>query len=151
MLGKPILLEALRATIAADGDDPAQASTLVPGEPSELVDRAYLDDQLELLGNARLATFRQLFAETSENLLQQLGAAAAADDRERLRRTVHQLGSAAAALGLAQLFARCSAIEAVALLPSADPAAMVDELATLRRRSLEALDERLRLLKARSE
>jgi hypothetical protein len=49
------------------------------------------------------------------------------------------------------LFARCSAIEAVALLPSADPAIMVDELAMLRRRSLEALDERLRLLQARSE
>jgi HPt (histidine-containing phosphotransfer) domain-containing protein len=77
--------------------------------------------------------------------------ARAPHDRERLRRTVHQLGSAAAALGLAQLFARCSAIEAVALSPSADPAIMVDELAMLRRRSLEALDERLRLLQARSE
>lgn len=150
MLGKPILLDALRQVIA-EGDEPLPSTTLAPTEATELVDRTYLDGQLEMLGAGRLATLRQLFADTSDALLRETKAALAHNDREEVCRLVHQLGSAAAALGLAQLFGRCSAVEAGLPTEINGLTRLLDDLGDLRDRSLAALDERLRLLRVRSE
>jgi len=88
---------------------------------------------------------RQVFAETADGLSQTIADAARSGDHAGYRRGVHQLGSAASALGLGVLFARCTFVEANAASMSADELqAVAQELATLRRMSLSALDQRLR-------
>jgi HPt (histidine-containing phosphotransfer) domain-containing protein len=92
-----------------------------------------------------LRALRHVFAETAAGLSQAIAQAAGGGDHLACRRAVHQLGSAAGALGLGRLFARCTVIEANAASMSPDELeSAAAELEALRRMSLSALDERLR-------
>lgn len=147
MLGKPILLEALRRAIDAVEDETPRSS---PPKPPELIDGVYLSTQAELLGITRVRELRQLFTDIAAGHMRDVERATAEADHDALRRAVHQLGSAAAALALADLFARCNRIERDIRSGTVD-IAIVDELSTLQRRSLDALDAELARLQDRSE
>ena len=135
-----MLLDALRAALCGDG-----APAASPAVADDLIDDPFLANQLGLLGITRLRSLQRLFDETSAALVQTITACARAGDRPSLARAAHQLGSAASALGLARLFAHCTAVERniATMAPDALEQA-VAELAALRRDSLAPLDERLR-------
>lgn len=147
MLGKPILIEALRHAIGTANDEASRAS---PSKPPGLIDGAYLTAQIELLGAKRIHALRQLFADTAAGLVSDIESAKASADHSALRHAVHQLGSAAAALALADLFARCSDIEQDILSGTVDFSA-IDELSDLQRWSLDAFDTELARLQEKSE
>ena len=140
VVSKPVLLDALRAALCGDG-----APAASPAVADDLIDDPFLANQLGLLGITRLRSLQRLFDETSAALVQTITACARAGDRPSLARAAHQLGSAASALGLARLFAHCTAVERniATMAPDALEQA-VAELAALRRESLAPLDERLR-------
>ena len=146
IVSKPILLDALRRALLPDHGgagpqvQPAYVSETAPG----LIDDAYLAAQTDILGSERLRALRQVFAETAAGLSQTITQAARGGDHLAYRRAAHQLGSAASALGLARLFARCTVVEANAasMLPDELEGAAA-ELEALRQMSLCALDERL--------
>jgi signal transduction histidine kinase/CheY-like chemotaxis protein len=151
IVSKPILLDALHRALASDrnGAGPAQPAQAQPADGSEaergLIDDAYLAGQTDILGPERLRALRHVFAETAAGLSQAIAQAAGGGDHLACRRAVHQLGSAAGALGLGRLFARCTVIEANAASMSPDELeSAAAELEALRRMSLSALDERLR-------
>jgi signal transduction histidine kinase/CheY-like chemotaxis protein len=146
IVSKPILLDALRRALAADHDGAglqAQPAN-VPETGQGLIDEVYFAGQADILGPERLRALRHVFAETAAGLTQTIAKAARGGDHVTCRRTAHQLGSAASALGLGRLFARCTLIEANAASMSPDElAGAAAELEALRRTSLAALDERL--------
>ncbi len=153
IVSKPVMLDALRTTLrgGSAADTSCPLSTLRPSsappvvaEPDALIDNAFFATQQDLLGLPRLRTLRTLFAETSAALLQEIDASAAANDRLRLQRSAHQIGSAASALALARLFARCTSIETdAAPITQEGLQAAAMELGALCRDSLAALDARL--------
>jgi CheY-like chemotaxis protein len=148
VVSKPILINALREAIE---DEPAQGATDAPLAAGALIDRPFLDDQKELLGASQIAKLHDLLQETSEKLIADITAAAAAGDNKQLARSAHQLGSAASALGLVRLFERCRDIELTA--PSMPPDEYQDaarELASLRAASMSALDDLLAPAEQRS-
>jgi len=138
VLGKPILMNALRDALEDDVPDAATAR-LTAGA---LIDRAFFDDQKQLLGLKQIANLQRLLEETSNVRVAEITAAAAAGDCVRLVRSAHQLGSAASALGLVRLFERCNAIEtnAAAMSPEAFRSAAT-ELASVQQASLRALED----------
>jgi CheY-like chemotaxis protein/HPt (histidine-containing phosphotransfer) domain-containing protein len=145
IVGKPVLLDALRAALARTGDDPAVAAAAGPVAADALIDEDFLADQQILLGVTRMRGLTRLFEETSATLVQGLAAAAQAHDRVAVQRAAHQLGSSASALALAKLFARCNAIEAEASAMAPEGLAhAAAELVALREVSIAALGERLR-------
>lgn len=150
VVSKPILLDALQRALVAGHDGKTQHETQqmhadeVQPAPG-LIDDVYFAGHLDILGAERLSALRDVFVETAAGLSQTIAAAAHSGDHSAHRRAVHQLGSAASALGLGRLFARCTFIELNAASMSADELrATADEFETLRRMSLSALDERLR-------
>lgn len=141
IVSKPILINALREAIE---DDPEVEPAAVQLTAGALIDRHYLDDQKELLGAAQIERLHHLLEETSEKLIDDITKAAAAGDHKQLARHVHQLGSAAGALGLVHLFERCCEVELAA--PSMSPPdcqRAARELAALRAASMSALDDLL--------
>lgn len=146
VVSKPVLLAALRAALAHPSDDqpPAPPTPMAATRPDTLVDDEYFTDQQILLGHSRLRGLRRLFADTSARLVRAILLAAQKGDRASVKQSVHQLGSAASALGLARLFARCTGVETDAASMSDDAlAAAGGELAELRDSSLAALNEHL--------
>ena len=116
-----------------------------------MIDRPFLDDQKELLGASQITKLHHLLDQTSEKLIADITAAAAAGDHKQLARFAHQLGSAASALGLVRLFERCRDIELTA--PTMPPDECQDaarELAALREASMCALDDLLAPAEQRS-
>jgi CheY-like chemotaxis protein len=150
-VSKPILLDALRRALSPDHDglgsqaQPAQVQPAdMPEAARDLIDEAYLAGQADILGSERLRVLRHVFAETAAGLSQTITQAARGGDHLTYRRAAHQLGSAASALGLGRLFARCTVIEANAASMAPDElAGAAAELEALRQMSLSALDERL--------
>jgi CheY-like chemotaxis protein len=147
IVGKPVLIEALRAALSR----PAGGAAIPPPAPAAvracdgLIDEDFLADQQLLLGVTRLRDLQHLFEQTCIGLLQTIAACAEAGDRAAIQRSAHRLGSAASALGLARLFARCTAIEAEAAAMPADAlSTLASELERLRISSIAAFDERLR-------
>jgi len=141
VVSKPILINALREAIE---DEPEHAAPDAPLVSGALIDRHFLDDQKELLGASQIAKLHHLLKETSEKLIADITAAAAAGDHNQLARFVHQLGSGASALGLIALFERCREIELAAPSMSApDCQSAARELAALRDASMSALDNML--------
>lgn len=141
VVSKPILINALREAIE---DEPGQGVTDEPLAAGILIDRHFLDDQKELLGASQITKLQHLLDQTSETLIADIAAAAAAGDHKQLARSAHQLGSAASALGLVRLFERCRDVELAA--PSMSPAeseVAARELAALREASMRALDDLL--------
>jgi signal transduction histidine kinase/DNA-binding response OmpR family regulator len=145
IVGKPVLLDALRVALARTDDDPAIAAAAAPAAADALIDENFLTEQQILLGVTRLRSLTRLFEQTSEGLAQGMTAAAQANDRVAVQRAAHQLGSSASALALARLFTRCNAIEAEAGTMTPEVLAhAAAELVALRAHSLAALSERLR-------
>jgi HPt (histidine-containing phosphotransfer) domain-containing protein len=143
VVGKPVLIEALRTALASPA--PGGGRTAEPPRNDALIDEAYLADQQLLLGAPRLRNLATLFAGTSAELTGTIDTAAAAGDRIAMRRAAHQLGSAASALALASLFARCTVIEKdAAALPVDGLKVAAEEIKALRERSLAALTDWLR-------
>jgi HPt (histidine-containing phosphotransfer) domain-containing protein len=141
IVGKPVLLDALRAALTGRTDRTMGANTV----SDALIDERFLTSQQTLLGPARLRGLLRLFEETSAALLADMKAAAHKNDQAAVARGAHRLGSAASALALARLFYRCTALERS--IASMHPEALVTAvsgLATLRNESLAELDERLR-------
>jgi signal transduction histidine kinase/HPt (histidine-containing phosphotransfer) domain-containing protein/ActR/RegA family two-component response regulator len=146
IVSKPILLDALRCALGGgnDGIIPRLASA-PPVGADDLVDATYFAGQQDLLGAGRLRALRCIFAESAEDRLRTIAAAARGGDRTSLARAAHQLASAAGALALSRLFECCNAIEREAAAMSvAECSAAASDLAALYRDSLAALDERLR-------
>ncbi|MDD1526702.1 ATPase [Bradyrhizobium sp. WBOS7] len=142
IIGKPILIGALREAIEDDPEAEPAAAQLAAGA---LIHRHFLDDQRELLGPTKIAKLHHLLQATSDRLIADIVSAAAAGDHKQLARSAHQLGSAASALGLVRLSERCREVELAA--PSLSPAECEDaahELAALQVASMKALDELLR-------
>jgi len=142
VVSKPVLLGALHAALRDDQEkSPNDLSSVTT---DQLIDAAFLANQQSLLGVTRLRGLRRLFDKTSAGLVQTVAAAAQDGDHHGLARAAHQLGSAASALGLARLFARCTSVErnAASMAPVALGQA-VAELAALRLDSLAALDAQL--------
>ena len=140
IVSKPILINALREAIEDTPDAPATA----PLAAGALIDRHFLDDQKELLGPAQIAKLHHLLQETSDRLIADIADAAAAGDHKQIARLTHQLGSAAGALGLVRLFERCRDIEeASPAMSAAECESAAQELATLQKASMSALDELL--------
>jgi CheY-like chemotaxis protein/two-component sensor histidine kinase len=110
---KPVLLDVLRRALAFDNDVAAIAERFrsVVADRETLVDVSFLARQQEILGAVRLTKLRQLFAESSAELIQGLVASAEANEQMAVRRAAHQLGSAASALALVRLFERCTWLE----------------------------------------
>ncbi|EJN14419.1 signal transduction histidine kinase [Bradyrhizobium sp. YR681] len=147
IVSKPILINALREAIEDTPDEPA-AVQLVAGA---LIDRHFLDDQRELLGPAQIAKLHHLLQQTSDRLVEDIAEAAAIGDQVQLARLTHQLGSAAGALGLVNLFERCREVELAA--PSMSPPECQNaarELAALQKASMSALEELLAPVEQRS-
>ncbi|MCG2625784.1 ATP-binding protein [Bradyrhizobium sp. WYCCWR 13023] len=148
VVSKPILINALREAIE---DEPEHGATDAPLVSGALIDRHFLDDQKELLGTSQITKLHHLLRETSEKLIADIKAAAAAADPRQLARSAHQLGSAASALGLVSLFERCREIEEAAPSMSArDCQSAARELAALREVSMCALDNMLAPAEQRS-
>jgi CheY-like chemotaxis protein len=146
VVSKPILINALREAIEDE-----HGATDAPLETGALIDRPFLDDQKELLGASQIAKLHDLLQETSEKLIADITAAAAAGDHKQLARSAHQLGSAASALGLVRLFERCHDIELSAPSMSPDECqSAARELAALQKASMSALDELLQPEQQRS-
>jgi CheY-like chemotaxis protein len=151
IVSKPILLEVLHRALSPDHAgarpqaQPAQAHSAAVSEAEQsLIDDAYFAGQADILGPGRLRALRQVFAETAAGLSLTITNAARGGDHVAYGRAAHQLGSAASALGLGRLFARCTAIETHAASMTADELAdAAAELDALRLMSLAALDERL--------
>jgi len=140
IVGKPILLDALRAALADRPDD-----AVAPAAPDALIDADFFANQQILLGVTRLRSLTRLFEDTSAILVQTMTASANANDPAAVRRAAHQLGSSASALALARLFTRCNAVEAEAATMAPEALAeAVAELVALREASPVALGERLR-------
>jgi signal transduction histidine kinase/DNA-binding response OmpR family regulator len=138
-LGKPILMNALRDMLEDDRGPSAAAARPAAGA---LIDRDFLVDQRQLLGASQIARLQLLLEQTSETLVADIVAAAAADDRERLARGAHQLGSAASALGLVRLFEACNAVETTAAsMSTAGCRTAASGLAAIQQASLRALAE----------
>ncbi|MBR0714743.1 hybrid sensor histidine kinase/response regulator [Bradyrhizobium liaoningense] len=137
ILGKPLLLNTLRDAIDSDRDE---ASVTARPAAGALIDQNYLRDQTELLGAAQIAKLHGLLERTGETLIGEITKATEAGDRGRLARSMHQLGSAASALGLVRLSERCSELElSVTSVPAAECQAAASEVATLLEASLRAL------------
>lgn len=142
IIGKPILLQTLRDAL---GNGPANGSppdvTVIARPPTHgLVDEAFVNDQKELLGATQIAKLLRLLQKTAADLAAEIATAAAADDRVRMSRGAHQLGSAASALGLILLMRRCGEIELAAATMSPEQCrAAGGELNALQQRSLAAL------------
>ncbi|MGY8707767.1 ATP-binding protein [Bradyrhizobium sp. 18BD] len=148
VVSKPILINALREAIE---DEPEEGTTDAPLAAGTLIDRHFLDDQKELLGASQIAKLHHLLRATSEKLIADITAAAAAGDHIQLARSAHQLGSAASALGLVRLFERCREIElAAATMSPPEYQGAARELAALRAASMSALDDLLRPAEQRS-
>ncbi|WP_298241885.1 hybrid sensor histidine kinase/response regulator [uncultured Bradyrhizobium sp.] len=140
VVSKPILINALREAIEDTPDAPATAR-LAAGA---LIDRHFLDDQKELLGPTQIAKLHHLLQETSDKLIADITRAAATGDRKQLARFTHQLGSAAATLGLVRLFERCREVEETALALSASECqSAAHELSALQKASMGSLDKLL--------
>ncbi|MGX1010404.1 signal transduction histidine kinase/DNA-binding NarL/FixJ family response regulator [Bradyrhizobium japonicum] len=142
VVSKPILINALREAIE---DDPAQKMPTAQLAAGALIDRHFLDDQKELLGQAQITKLHHLLQETSDKLIDDIAKAAAIGDHKQLARLTHQLGSAAGALGLVRLFERCREVElAAASMSPPECQSATRELAALQKASMRALDELLR-------
>ncbi|MDD1533229.1 MULTISPECIES: hybrid sensor histidine kinase/response regulator [unclassified Bradyrhizobium] len=140
IVSKPILISALREAIEDTPAGPA-ATQLAAGA---LIDRNFLDNQKELLGRGQIAKLHHLLQETSDRLIEDIIASAATGDHRQLARATHQLGSAAAALGLVRLFERCREVEeATATMSAAECKSAAQDLAGLQKASMSALDELL--------
>jgi HPt (histidine-containing phosphotransfer) domain-containing protein len=143
IVSKPVLLDALRAALC--DDDEESPGELSPETSDDLIDATFLANQQSLLGVARLRSLQRLFDKTSADLMQTMAASAQDGNGHALARAAHQLGSAASALGLARLFARCTSLEGQAMSVAPESlASAAAELAALRRDSLAALDAHLR-------
>lgn len=148
IVSKPILINALREALENDPENEPAAAHLSAGA---LIDRHFLDDQKELLGPMQIAKLHHLLQETGDGVISDIGKAAEIGDHRQLARSAHQLGSAASALGLVQLFERCREVELAA--PSMSPPQCQDaarELAALQNASMSALDQLLRPAEQRS-
>lgn len=133
---KPVMRDALeRALGVADRGAPTAAASL---DSNSLLDEPFLADQLEVLGGARLRHLRHVFDMSAEELFADIDAANG--DRADIKRAVHRLGSAAAALGLARLFARCGELEKAAGAEHAALEEAIPALRLLQRQSLAAFD-----------
>ncbi len=142
IIGKPILIGALREAIEDDPEAEPAAAQLAAGA---LIHRHFLDDQRELLGPTQIAKLHHLLQATSDRLIADIVSAAAAGDQKQLARSAHQLGSAASALGLVRLFERCREVELAApSMSSAECEDAAHELGALQEASMMALDELLR-------
>jgi CheY-like chemotaxis protein len=141
VVSKPVLINALREAIEDEPQDEPATAQLAVGA---LIDRHFLDDQKELLGASQIAKLHHLLNQTSETLIADITAAAAAGDRKQLARSAHQLGSAASALGLVRLFERCREVELAApTISSTECEGAARELAALQEASMNALDDLL--------
>jgi CheY-like chemotaxis protein/anti-sigma regulatory factor (Ser/Thr protein kinase) len=145
IVSKPILLDALRRALGGSNDGlPLNVASAPSVGADDLIDETYFAGQQDLLGADRLRALRRIFAETAEDRLRAIAAAARDGDRTALSRAAHQLASAAGTLALSRLFERCNAIEReAATMSEAECSAAANELAALYRDSLAALDERL--------
>ena len=151
IVSKPILLDALHRALSPDHDgagpqvQPVQVHSAYMSEAERnLIDDAYFAGQADILGPDRLRALRHVFAQSAVNLSQTIVKAARGGDHLACGRAAHQFGSAASALGLARLFARCTLLEARAeSMSPAELESAAAELEALGRMSLSALDERL--------
>jgi signal transduction histidine kinase/AmiR/NasT family two-component response regulator len=138
---KPILRKALRDVLTVTEADDLASPRL---DTERLIDEAYLARQLELLGAKRVRALAEIFRTSATGLIDAMRSAVGAEDRPLLRRSAHQLGSAASAFGFGQLFARTGGIEEhAATAPYETLSSAVADVATLSRDSLAALDARL--------
>ena len=148
IVSKPVLLDALRAALRDDDEKSPGARS---SETSDAPDRRdFLANQQVLLGLTRLRSLQRLFDKTSADLVQTMAASAQAGDRHALARAAHQLGSAASALGLARLFARCNVTRRTGHVDGAGDARKRPprSLPRCAEDSLAALDARLRASEA---
>jgi CheY-like chemotaxis protein len=123
------------APAAADAPTPDPP---VPATASALLDHAHLTEMRAAAG-AEFARLVERFAESSREQLAAMQAARRRDDGARLRRAAHKLRGSAAALGAAALAARCADLERRARAGETIPAAVLDELGTLRESTCLAL------------
>lgn len=146
-VSKPILINALREAIEDAPEVEPAATQLAAGS---LIDRHFLDDQIDLLGPTQIAKLHHLLQATSDKLISDIRAAQIGEHKQ-LARFTHQLGSAASALGLVRLFERCREVELAAPAMSAQERRnAARELAALQNASMSALDELLRPAEQRS-
>lgn len=147
-VSKPILINALREAIEDAPEVKPAATQLAAGA---LIDRHFLDDQIDLLGPMQIAKLHHLLQATSDKLISDIARAAQMSEHKQLARFTHQLGSAASALGLVRLFERCREVELAAPAMSAQECQnAARELAALQNASMSALDELLRPAEQRS-
>lgn len=147
-VSKPILINALREAIEDAPEVEPAATQLAAGA---LIDRHFLDDQIDLLGPTQIAKLHHLLHATSDKLISDIARAAQIGEDKQLARFTHQLGSAASALGLVRLFERCREVELAAPAMSAQECQnAARELAALQNASMSALDELLRPAEQRS-
>jgi hypothetical protein len=141
-LSKPFFMNALRNTLAAVAERRTRRiDRRSPSlDPIALIDRDFLEMQVDALGAARLTQLTRLFQRTSRQLLEAFDSAVSAGDRANVQRLAHQLYSASSALGFGRLCAEASAVEAgVAAMTDEELIRKATELGALRRASLTAL------------
>ena len=149
MVGKPIVVNALRRALAGEARESAEPASLSIGGASAVVtetllDTLFLSTQEETLGLPRLRRLRGIYADSASELLEKMRHSASTREREDLRRAAHRLGSAASALGLARLFQHCNSLEAGAkAVAGGDLPGLVEALGKTHEASLEALDAHL--------
>ncbi len=134
--------KALREALASADEEDFAPLVL---DPDRLVDADYLARQVGLLGATRVRALADIFSSTASGLVDTMAEALRNEDRALVRRTAHQLGSAASAFGFGRLFARAGWVEAHAEgVELATLTAAVTEVSTLWRDSLTELDTHLR-------
>jgi len=128
-VGKPFRAQALLAAIDRWTGTPAP-----PPRPTGTIDRAVLDEMIEMIGRPRM---NDLLAMLAKELTQRFGSGAPETNRDRLMLDAHAMVSAASMVGFGALAETCRAVEA-ACRAGADVAPM---LGTLRDRTAATIAE----------
>ncbi len=100
-------------SVSTQANEPLAAATQVDTTPdiTNLLDLAYLNQELEALGPAMLAQLAQMFDNEAQTALQGIQDSLNAQDFERAGKLAHKLRSAAGNLGLTQVMVATRTLE----------------------------------------
>lgn len=137
-LGKPFSRDQLSLALrsATDTHEGDTAKTLIEGDTttvaeskiSPLLDRKYVEDELDTLGVSVFMELLDLFAEEASDALVTLNKLALEGDWATLSKRAHRLKSAAGNLGMSQVTGQAEKLERLASLPSANNDAVIPEI-----------------------
>ncbi|AVM74013.1 hybrid sensor histidine kinase/response regulator [Magnetospirillum gryphiswaldense] len=129
-LAKPVRIEDLQRLAAT-------ARPVVPS--SRGLDLGFLAQQVDILGPREMIRLVRLFQKVSRDMITSMEKAAQSGDRDGVQALAHRLRSASGSLGMMELGAMTSEVEAAAKVASAELTGMLGQLRAGRLAGLKAL------------